>query len=100
MYIFNPAKFLQEIFKVVLLGEASQLRSVVQAHIDQAFYARFFESSKEAGGGALRETDRVDLHSSSFSHSGNSAGCKRGSSNGCLRESSTSLTRLPSPRIC
>jgi hypothetical protein len=48
--VLGAAQLAEEVLEVVALGEAGELRRVVQPHVEQAADAGFFQGSEEGGG--------------------------------------------------
>ncbi len=59
--VTDPADCTEEVPKVVLLCESSELRDVVQAHVDDLLHAGFREARKERLSSRLGKPDRVQL---------------------------------------
>ncbi len=61
--VLGRTDLLQEVPKIVPLGEGGQLRRVVQSHVDESLYAGPLEDLEELGGAFFGKTDCVDFHS-------------------------------------
>lgn len=62
VHVIGATQFAQEVLQIFALGEAGQLRDVVQPDVNQALDSVATEDSEELGGSLLRETDRKDFH--------------------------------------
>ncbi len=61
VFVTDSTDSAEEVSKVVLLREASQLRDVVQAHIDDLLHSGFRDAREERLRCRLGESNRVEL---------------------------------------
>ena len=66
MSVIGVTDFAQKEFQVVPLGEARQLRDIIQSDINKTGNFASPEEAEEFAGGLLRKADRKDFHSGSL----------------------------------
>lgn len=66
MDIFGAANFAQEILKVFALRETRELRTVVEANVEEAPNVVILQDREESPRRFFRETDGIDFHDEGF----------------------------------